>query len=451
MAACSYPRRMALASFGALVLATMAAESIAGVPTVMNFQGRLTDNTPMQAPINASLPMEFRIYDQATGGLPLWSETWTSVPVVNGLISVLLGSNGSPLPASVFTSMNLHLEIIVDGDVLTPRQKIGAVPYAAWAKHSEDTPFLQADIAAEAAARVAGDAAAVTSASVYTDSAIAAEAAARVAGDAAAVTSASVYTDSAVSAEAAARASEDQVLHNRIDNLPGGGGSMVDVVPVRPSAPATGSIIFNTATGSIEVFDGQFWQTVSSLPAGDCFPNSALLNASQKHQINTWAGDTTQKWQLCYRRSMFGASGSDFHSACDNLGPTVTLVRMNGDLRLLGGFSDVSWQSTTGWVGSNRAFLFSLSYNQKYPIDPSRSQFAIYNNATYGPTFGGGFDFHILPNMTAGYCFFSWSYVCDGLSGVSDPDCYTRLCGSYNTWTIEEVEVFYAVPGGCGS
>jgi len=257
-----------------------------------------------------------------------------------------------------------------------------------------------------------------------------------------------VYTDSSVTTEASARAAEDTVLHGRIDAVQGGGGT-VEVVTIRPVSPSPGRIIYNVSTNAVEVFDGTFWQAVTTIPAGDCFPNSGLMSAAQKHRLNAWYGNPQQKWQLCYRRSTHGPTGSAFHAECNNKGETITLVLMNGDLRLLGGYTDVSWSNTTGYVASNQAFLFSLSYGEKYPIDPTRSQFAIYNNATYGPTFGGGFDFHLLPNMTTGYCFFPWSYICDGKSGVSDPACHTRLCGNYNAWTVEDVETFYAVPGGC--
>ncbi len=417
-------RAVERAFLGALLVATMIPASLADTPTVTNYQGRLTDNSPQQNPINASLPMEFRIYDSATTGVLLWSEVWPSVSVTSGTFSVLLGSNGSPLPASIFTDgTSRFLEVVINGEVLSPRQQIGTVPYAARSQHSDDSPGLQVQIGTEAAARAAGDAAAVTSANQY--------------------------TDAAVANEATARAAEDQVLHGRIDSISGGGLGTVDVVTDRPANPPTGRIVFSTTTGTLDVFDGQRWQETRLLPAGDCFPGSILLDANQKHQIDQWYGNVTQKWQLCYRRSTHGATGTAFHTQCNNLGETITVIRMNGDLRLLGGYSEASWSNTTGYVASNAAFLFSLTYNEKYPIDPTRSQFSIYNNSTYGPTFGGGFDFHLLPNMTTGYCFFPWSYICDGKSGVSDPACHTRLCGAYNTWTVEEVETFYAVPGGC--
>jgi hypothetical protein len=109
------------------------AVSVAGAqtPTVMNYQGRLTDNTPGQDPVDATLPMEFAIYDAAVGGSMLWSEPWAAVDVVDGIFSVLLGTSIEPLPSSVFTTgFNLYLEVIVNGETLSPRQQIGSVGFA---------------------------------------------------------------------------------------------------------------------------------------------------------------------------------------------------------------------------------------------------------------------------------------------------------------------------------
>ena len=107
------------------------------VPEVMNYQGRLTDNTPGQDPINATVPMTFTIYDGPMSMVANWTETWGAVTVTDGIFSVLLGSNGSPIPESVFnTGSSRYLEIVVDGEVLSPRQQLGVVGYAMRAENS---------------------------------------------------------------------------------------------------------------------------------------------------------------------------------------------------------------------------------------------------------------------------------------------------------------------------
>ena len=50
---------------------------------------------------------------------------------------------------------------------------------------------------------------------------------------------------------------------------------------------------------------------------------------------------TGKQWQLCFRASENSYSASAFHAACDNKGPTVTLVRVGENV--FGGYTDNSW------------------------------------------------------------------------------------------------------------
>ena len=53
------------------------------------------------------------------------------------LVNVLLGTNGTPVPTSVFSSgTTRYLEIQVDGELLLPRQRLGSVGWAMEADHA---------------------------------------------------------------------------------------------------------------------------------------------------------------------------------------------------------------------------------------------------------------------------------------------------------------------------
>jgi hypothetical protein len=106
------------------------------VPTLINYQGRLTDNTPAQAPINATLPMKFEIFDAPSAGASLWNETPAGgVAVSGGIFNVALGAT-TPIGPAVFTgaSSSRYLEITLNPgasqEILTPRQRITATGYA---------------------------------------------------------------------------------------------------------------------------------------------------------------------------------------------------------------------------------------------------------------------------------------------------------------------------------
>ena len=61
--------------------------------------------------------------------------------------------------------------------------------------------------------------------------------------------------------------------------------------------------------------------------------------------------------RLLYRATRDGFT--DFHSRCDNQGPTVTLFRTD-DGRLCGGFASTSWDSSGSFKHDSNAFLFNL-------------------------------------------------------------------------------------------
>jgi len=128
----------AAVALGAWMIAT---PMLAAVPSVINYQGRLTDNSPQQTPVDATVTVEFSVWDSATGGLSLWSET-QSVQVVKGLFNVLLGST-TPIAPDVFAGGSTrYLEIHVSGETLTPRQRIAATPFASQAARADDAATL---------------------------------------------------------------------------------------------------------------------------------------------------------------------------------------------------------------------------------------------------------------------------------------------------------------------
>jgi hypothetical protein len=83
-----------------------------------------------------SVDMQFDIYDAATGGTPIWTETHIGVPVAGGKFSVMLGSTPSPIDIAVLQqNPELYIGVTVQGVELAGRQRLLAVPYA---RRSED-------------------------------------------------------------------------------------------------------------------------------------------------------------------------------------------------------------------------------------------------------------------------------------------------------------------------
>jgi len=104
------------------------AYSFAEVPCKINYQGRLIkDNVP----VDGTKTMVFSIYAVATGGSPIWTSENVSVEVHNGLFRYVLGTDGGDLSSIDWTAgQALYLQVMVDGETLTPREELSAYPYA---------------------------------------------------------------------------------------------------------------------------------------------------------------------------------------------------------------------------------------------------------------------------------------------------------------------------------
>ncbi len=95
------------------------------VPQLINFQGKLTDGSG--GLLTGEYDLYLEIYDVATGGTRLWSETQPDVQVTDGLFNVLLGSI-NPI-TSIPDGPDCYLQVTVETQVITPRMQMVSAPY----------------------------------------------------------------------------------------------------------------------------------------------------------------------------------------------------------------------------------------------------------------------------------------------------------------------------------
>lgn len=123
-------------------LVVLTAVGLADVPHLINYQGRITDDSG--TPLGGSHSLTFRIYDDLTGGTTLWSETHNSVAVTDGLFEVVLGSKEA-IESDIFSAEPRWLGVSVDlGAELYPRTQIVAVAYAYRAEHADTADYALA-------------------------------------------------------------------------------------------------------------------------------------------------------------------------------------------------------------------------------------------------------------------------------------------------------------------
>lgn len=98
------------------------------VPQAMHFQGRLLSGTNL---FNGAAGLSFRIFNAPAAGTLLYEDS-NSVAVVDGLYTALIGDNttAGTLTNALAATTNAHLEIMVNGTALAPRERIVSVASA---------------------------------------------------------------------------------------------------------------------------------------------------------------------------------------------------------------------------------------------------------------------------------------------------------------------------------
>jgi hypothetical protein len=116
--------RSMLAVLATLLTAELAIGAGAGAPARgLPYSGRLELDG---APISSVVPMKFDLFDDATAGTLLFTQS-QDVQVVGGAFAVILGTvGGNPLPPEAYTSAELFIAVTVNGVALEDRKQIFA-------------------------------------------------------------------------------------------------------------------------------------------------------------------------------------------------------------------------------------------------------------------------------------------------------------------------------------
>jgi hypothetical protein len=124
------------------------------VPGQVNYQGLLLDEVGV--PVTGPVDMVFRLFDSDSGGSPLWTESHAAVDVLDGVYEVALGTTTPLLPA-LFVGATVYLEIEVETEVMAPRQRLLAVPYALQAEDANALGGLPSEVFSQIYSNVSFD------------------------------------------------------------------------------------------------------------------------------------------------------------------------------------------------------------------------------------------------------------------------------------------------------
>ena len=101
--------------------------ALADVPPLINYQGRLLDGTNL---VNGVVGLTLRLYDAPAAGTLVYADS-NQVTVADGLYATQIGDGtvAGDLDLAL-TNAQIWLETVVNGAVLTPRERLAAVAYA---------------------------------------------------------------------------------------------------------------------------------------------------------------------------------------------------------------------------------------------------------------------------------------------------------------------------------
>ncbi len=105
-----------------LFIAVSAVSAYAGAPSEIRYNGKLK---AYGSDANGVKTMNFLIFDGLTGGSLLWQSGNQSVSVSSGIFTYVMQ------PSNVnWQIKDCYIEVVIDGKVMTPREKFTSVPYA---------------------------------------------------------------------------------------------------------------------------------------------------------------------------------------------------------------------------------------------------------------------------------------------------------------------------------
>jgi len=185
-------------------------------------------------------------------------------------------------------------------------------------------------------------------------------------------------------------------------------------------------------------------------PSGGRFQGNTLLGSDEVSQILKWISGNKKPWKIIYKATVDGFTASSFRTKCSMKGPTITVIKStNGNI--FGGYTPLNWKASgSQYEFDTKSFLFSFKNKDigkckiQIPNTGSSGQYSIYQEGSYGPVFGGGFDLYICDNCsTTNSSYSNLGYSFTPPSGYSYGATNTQnyLAGSYN-FTVSEIEVF---------
>jgi hypothetical protein len=201
-------------------------------------------------------------------------------------------------------------------------------------------------------------------------------------------------------------------------------------------------------TVSFQLFLGYLFFVLSNSFYFKAFESSMMDCYLQSKLIELCVFRKNLKWKLKYRGTRDGFKASDFHSRCDGVANTLSVVKAASG-NIFGGYTMQAWHSKKAYIEDPHAFIFSLVNKEEDPFKSMVSndgQYAIYGAKENGPTFGnglGGRDLCIKSDSNTNinsFSRFGLSYKSSNY--LNDTEKSKSILAGARHFQVEEIEVF---------
>ena len=122
--------------------------------------------------------------------------------------------------------------------------------------------------------------------------------------------------------------------------------------------------------------------------------NSVIMKNEEfdmiKNAIESRLNKKVKEVKKLYQATVDGGETNNFHSKCDNIPNTLTIIQSEGNRRF-GGFTSESWVTELRYKDDQNAFLFSLDKRKIYSY--KKDTFSIFCADDFGPSFGANNSF----------------------------------------------------------
>ncbi|CAI2162777.1 13432_t:CDS:2 [Funneliformis geosporum] len=199
--------------------------------------------------------------------------------------------------------------------------------------------------------------------------------------------------------------------------------------------------------------------------------DSKIVNAKDAALISSWIDDRQEnpylfndlpyEFKLIYRASSEGFGVNNFHTNCDDKGPTVVVIKVRNSEEIIGGYNPLGWRSIK--TENMRSYL--LSFNNEFYTNhkcetSSSFLFSLTNRAKPILSKASSKDGAIMWSKRKGPCFSKDLCIYDGSSsessynnlfGTCEQCSYEKEVMNRKNFQLEDYEVFQIINKGCSA